>query len=226
VTVQDSAGGVSRGRNEAAAALGDSVDVLGFPNDDSAYPPETLAGVRAAFASAPVAVACRLVEPAGARFALPAVGTALDRRTVWRAIEPATFVARAGFAAADGFRTDMGAGSGAPWGSGEGTDLLLRLLAAGGTVLSRPDLAVLGPGERRDLRAAELVAKHRAYARGTGYVYRTHRYPLPARLRVLAGPLVKALQHDPSPALSLRLALARTAGRIEGLRGSPFRPGR
>lgn len=226
VFVVDSGGGVSRGRNQAAAALAGRVDVVGFPNDDSAYPPSTLAGVAAAFAARSKprvqAVACSYVDPQGPRFVLPQPGTVLDRRSVWRAIEPATFFDAAAFADHGGFREDLGSGSAGPWGSGEGTDLLLRLMASGGTVVGRADLVVRGGGEKRDLSPDAVVRKHRSYARGTGLVYREHGYRRRDRARILAGPLVRPLSHDPSPALSIRLAAARVLGRVEGLRGRPF----
>ena len=41
-----------------------------------------------------------------------------------------------------------------------------------------------GRGEQRDLSVGPLVAKHRRYARGTGYVYRVHPYPWSRRVAV------------------------------------------
>lgn len=226
VMVIASSGGVSRGRNDAFEVLDPRCEVVGFPNDDSEYRHDVLSAVVAAFAGEPppAAVACRLEDPDGTRFVLPPPGALLTRRTVWRAIEPSMFVHRAAFVAAGGFRPDLGTGAASPWGSGEGTDLLLRLLEAGGRVVSRPDLAVHGPGERRDLDDEALIAKHRAYARGTGYVYRIHGYPWPARLRTAVGPLARATGHDAELALSLRLALARTVGRLEGLSARSLTP--
>lgn len=226
VLIVPSTGGASRGRNEAVAALGGAYELLGFPNDDNTYPPDTLRQVVETFTApppAPSGVACALVESDQPRFRLPPDGTPLNRRSVWRAIEPAMFLTTAAFSAAGGFREDMGTGAESPWQSGDGTDLLLRIMDAGGQVLSRPSLAVVGRGERKGLDADALVAKHRAYARGTGYVYRTHPYPAHVRLRVLVAPLVKATRHDPSTRLSLRLALARSIGRFEGLRGRPLK---
>lgn len=220
VQVVPSSGGVSAGRNAAAALLGQGVDVVAFPNDDSTYPASTLEGVARAFAGPrrPDAVACSLEEYGRPRFVLPSPGTALDRVNVWRAIEPATFMCSEAFEAAAGFRQDLGSGAGTPWGSGEGTDLLLRMMSTGGLVLSRADLRVHGPGDRRDLSAEEYVSKHRSYARGTGYVYAVHGYPPLTWLRVLAGPVVKVRRQDPDLRLSVRLAGARTHGRLEGLR--------
>lgn len=224
VHVVPSRGGASEGRNDAVDALGACCDVLGFPNDDNAYLPSTLQEVTQCFLEpdAPDAVAGTLLERGRPRYKLPRDGRLLDRRTVWRAIEPATFLRRAAFETAGRFRLDMGSGAASPWQSGDGTDLLLTLMAQGGRVQSRPGVVVLGPGERKGLSADALVAKHRAYARGTGFVYRTHGYPRHAQLRVLLSPLLKAGAHDPSLALSLRLSLARSTGRLEGLAGRPL----
>ncbi|MGY1727101.1 glycosyltransferase family 2 protein [Geodermatophilus sp. SYSU D01062] len=225
--VVDSAGGASRGRNDAVAAFEHDVDVIGFPNDHSRYDGDCLQQVAAAFAESPQAdaIACSLVEGETARFALPPAGR-LDRMTVWRAIEPAMFVRQRTFERLGGFREDLGTGCPSPWKSGEGTDLLLRIMEEGGTVESRPDIHVSGAGERRDLDADMLVAKHRGYARGTGRVYRLHPYPLWVRARIVAAPWLRLHRHDPSLRLSLRLALARSLGRVEGLSGRvlPSRP--
>ena len=221
VVVVASTGGASRGRNDALNALRGRCEVVGFPNDDCTYPPDTLERVAEAFAvpTPPVAVACTLLEPTGPRFRLPPRGAQLDRRTVWRAIEPATFFRVDAFREAGGFRDDLGAGADTPWQSGDGTDLLLNMMGAGGLVVSRPDLVVLGCGERKGLSADAFVAKHRAYARGTGFVYRIHDYPLHDRVRVAVAPLLKAPGLDACLRLSLRLALARSLGRVEGLTG-------
>lgn len=224
VTVVASSGGASAARNDAVAALGADVDVVSFPNDDSLFPAGTLAQVAEVFVAtpAPWAVSGTVADPDGPRFVLPPTGSLLDRRTVWLAVEPGMFVSRSALQEVGGFRADLGTGAPSPWGSGEGTDLLLRVLAHGGSVRSHPEVVVLGRGERRDLTAQQVVAKHRAYARGTGRVYRLHDYPPTALLRILVAPLVQGFSHDASPTQSLRLARARFLGRLEGLRGAPY----
>lgn len=221
VRVVASEGGASRGRNDAVAALGQGIDVLGFPNDDSALEVDTLALVVSVWSDAapPAAVAGSLHEGGTPRYVLPDAGTALDRRTVWLAIEPSMFISLDAFRAVGGFRADIGTGSPSPWQSGEGTDLLLRVLERGDQVVSRPDVRVLGPGERRALPPRQFVSKHRGYARGTGFVHRVHDYPAWLRLRLVLAPLVVAARHDDDLRLSLRLALARSLGRLEGLAG-------
>jgi len=224
VLITSSVGGVARGRNDAVAALSPWCEVIGFPNDDCRLPPTTIEQVGRAFAGHHEAtvVAGTLVDATGPRMRLPRSGTILNRRSVWRAIEPAMWVRRDAYLAAGGLRDDLGTGSDSPWQSGDGTDLLLRIMASGGTVCSRPEIIVLGRGERRDLAPSAFVAKHRAYARGTGYVYRLHSYPLHDRVRLVVAPLVKVALHDASFALSARIAAARATGRVEGLLGRPL----
>jgi hypothetical protein len=221
--VVDSGGGVSRGRNDAVGALRGEGDILAFPNDDSIYPPSCLEDVAKAFEMAPQAsaIACSLVERGRPRFILPRGGF-LDRITVWRALEPSMFFRHEVFEEMSGFREDLGTGCSTPWQSGDGTDLLLRILEKGGVAIGRPEISVIGTGERRDLDADALVAKHRGYARGMGRVYRLHPYPLWVRARILVSPWLSLREHDPSINLSLRLAVARSVGRAEGLAGKVF----
>ncbi|WP_007511110.1 glycosyltransferase family 2 protein [Pseudofrankia saprophytica] len=220
-----SSGGASRGRNEAFELVASETDVVGLPNDDTWYEPGALAAVRALFREtpAPDAVAASLVDGGRPRLTLPADGTPLDRRTVWRAIEPGLFLRSAVFKELQGFREDLGTGGPSPWQSGEGTDLLLRLLADGGRVVSAPSVRALCDGERRDLTRSEWVLKHRRYARGTGYVYRVHEYPLRRRLTIVAAPWMRAVAARGPLGERFLVARARSLGRVEGLLDRPLR---
>lgn len=223
VVVRPSSGGVSAGRNEAVAALPAEVDVVGFPNDDSWYPRTALEAVADRFrrVDPPDVVACSSDAMTQAR-RLPVRGTALDRYSVWTAVEPGLFVARPAYVKHGGFRVDLGTGSPSPWQSGEGTDLLLRMLAQGARIESAIDIEVSGPGERRELTADEWIRKLRRYARGTGYVYRIHPYPTRVRLRILIAPWGRLLKLHAHPPMALRSSFARSVGRLEGLLARPF----
>ncbi|GAA4972923.1 hypothetical protein WHI96_17605 [Pseudonocardia tropica] len=218
-----SSGGASRGRNDAVAALGEvgEVDVLAFPNDDCRYPHDTLTAVLERFRADPglAALAVTLVDPAGPRLRLPADGTELDRRSVWRAIEPATFVRASVFAELRGFDERIGTGGPTPWQSGEITDLLLRALARGHRVVAAPGIEVRAPGEVRALDAARYRSKVRGYNRGAGHVYRTHRYGLATRLGFLVMPWVRLVQGRRLGASEIALTWQRGLGRLEGLLG-------
>lgn len=223
----DSGGGISRGRNDAMDVLEGDADLLAFPNDHSWYPAGTLAAAAARFEAMgrPGALAGSLVEPSGPRMRLPAPGTPLNRWTVWRAIEPAMFVS-AGPAARLRFREDVGSGSPTPWQAGEGTDLLLRLLAAGDVVRSAPELVVRGEGERRSLSPEEWRRKLRSYARGIGYVLRLHQAgPVETAAQVLL-PWYRFVRRPPfgrrTPAAD---CLQASIGRFEGRLGRTFGEG-
>jgi hypothetical protein len=222
-----SSGGASRGRNAAFELVASDTDVVGLPNDDTWYEPDGLAAVRALFAASPDvdAVATSLLDGDQPRFVLPADGTLLDRRTVWRAIEPGLFLRSKAWTGLRGFREDLGTGGPSPWQSGEGTDLLLRLLARGGRVVSAPSVQARSDGERRGLGGPEWVLKHRRYARGTGYVYRVHGYSLRRRATLVAAPWIRAAAARGPLGERFLVARARSLGRIEGLLERPFRTG-
>jgi hypothetical protein len=219
--VISSAGGVSVGRNDAVAAMGDAIDVLGFPNDHSSYPESSLAEVMECFAgiNPPSVVACSLTDPVQPRLPMPPRGSHLDRTTAWRAIEPATFVRREAFVAAHAFRTDLGTGCHTPWQSGEGTDLLLRLIAAKHTLISRPDIVVIGNSSDDEMLTRALIRKHRGYARGTGFVYRIHGYPPAAKARLVLAPWIRLSSLHDSYGTAVKICAARSLGRLEGLLG-------
>lgn len=217
----ESSRGISRGRNAAIRELRGATDLMTFPNDHSYFPDDTLARACRAFdLSAPAgALAGTLLEPAGVRFVLPPSGTHLTRWTVWRAIEPAMFVASP-LAESLRFREELGLGGSSPWQAGEGTDLLLRIMEAGRPVVAQPDLIVRGDGERRDLSPDEWRTKLRSYARGVGYVLRLHRAgPLETALQI-ALPWHRFARTPPGGARTpARDCLQASIGRLEGRLG-------
>jgi hypothetical protein len=220
VAVVDSRGGASQGRNDAAAALWDDVDVIAFPNDHSRYRDDTIEVAARFFdADADLAgLAGTLLEPTGSRFKLPPRGTLLNRRTVWRAIESTMFV-RSSFA---WFHPGIGPGSSSPWQAGEGTDLLLRMIDEGRRVIAAPEVVVLGPGERRSLNDREWKTKLRSYARGTGYVLRLHHAGPIESLVFVFKPPIRLLIPPSTGRPTLRECLDTVVGRLEGRLGRCF----
>jgi hypothetical protein len=216
----DSTGGASQGRNDAAALLRDNADVIAFPNDHSRYRADTVEVAARFFdADADLAgLAGTLLEPTGARFKLPPSGSALDRRTVWRAIESTLFV-RSGFA---WFRPGLGPGSRSPWQAGEGTDLLLGMISEGRRVIAAPEVVVLSPGERRSLSDPEWQTKLRSYARGTGYVLRLHHAGLIESLLFVLKPPIRLLIPPSTGRPTVRECIATVVGRLEGRLGRCF----
>jgi Glycosyl transferase family 2 len=213
--------GISNGRNAAAAALGDDVDWLWFPNDTNRVEADFLARVAQHCVAPTTVCAVQMVDREGPRHPLPTPGSALTRRTVWGAMEPATFFARDAFDAAGGFNPALGSGADTPWQSGEGPDLLLRMSEradftiewVGDIVLqSQTEFAHLPPHERR--------RKQRNYGRGHGYVLRTWHYPIWYKVANLVGAALMPIRN--SAKFGPREALALLIGRAEGLLGRPF----
>lgn len=213
--------GISNGRNAAAAALGDEVDWLWFPNDTTRIDAQTLERLSHHCVPPSTAVAAQLVDREGPRNPLPAPGSALTRRNVWGAMEPATLFERTAFEAAGGWNLALGSGADTPWQSGEGPDLLLRMAERKDFAIDWvPDVAIQAQTEFAHLPVHERRRKQRSYGRGHGYVLRTWRYPLWYKAANLVAaalmPLRKPEKFGPGEAFALLV------GRAEGVLGRPF----
>lgn len=187
VTRLTSGRGLSLGRNTGWKAL-EECDVVVFPDDDLTFGPEMLAALVAEFRDPQImAVSGRLVGTQTERVAFDGGRCELDRRTVWtRAIEGATSYRMSALRATGGFDETLGVGCPTIWQSGEGTDLLLRVLASGGRAVFEPSVVVT---EHQDeITNTQYLRKVRAYGRGTGRVYRL-RYGLFDRCLVVAKPM-------------------------------------
>ncbi|WP_344975935.1 glycosyltransferase family 2 protein [Streptosporangium fragile] len=220
--------GLSAGRNAGMAALGD-YDVVGFPDDDTWYAPDTLTRVCEAMGGHGV-VSGKLLDAAGrpAQLAFGTEPAVLDRTTVWsQAIEATCFYTAAFMNAVGRFDEGLGAGCPTPWQSGEGTDLLLRGMRDGWSVVYDPRVTVYEDNPFVPAAGTrEFRARARRVARGTGRVYRRH-YGRRARLRTLVRPLGGALLSAARgrwPEAGWHLQ--RLVGRLEGVTGVvlPLRP--
>ncbi|HTV12896.1 MAG TPA: glycosyltransferase family A protein [Acidimicrobiales bacterium] len=219
-----STGGASKGRNDAIRLLRGTTDIMAFPNDHSSFQPDTFSRANRYFAcpGPPGAITGTLLEPTGPRMVVPRSGAELSRHTVWRAIEPSMFV-MSDLAEELGFRESIGTGSPGPWQAGEGTDLLLRIMASGHKVVAAPDVVVVGAGQVRSLTNDEWSLKLRSYARGCGYVLRLHRYgPLGSAFQIVS-PWYRLVWSPPGGArMPPRDCLSATVGRLEGRFGRCF----
>ncbi|MFC9972652.1 hypothetical protein ACFVH6_17365 [Spirillospora sp. NPDC127200] len=196
------------------------IDIVVFADEATWYPPDAFeAGVRALdpavdAMSGRIPVAGDDARPDAEDGPCP-----LDSRTVWtRAFIGACLFRTRFLRAVGGFDEGLGAGSGTPWQSGAGTDLLLRGLRAGQTIMFDPAVRAFeddpddpGPADR---------ARVRHVARGTGRVYRRY-YDGHACARVIFRPLggaaLAALRRRwPESAWYLHKAI----GRLEGMTGA------
>lgn len=210
--------GLSVGRNVGFRMLGE-VDYVTFPDDDCWYEPDVLARAAVALSENPGnGVTGTLESGLGHRLRFGSQKVVLDRVSVWtNAIEATMFLRKADLDALGGFDEQLGIGAQSPWQSGEGTDLLLRLLRADGIVTFVPDLVIHEDGSPLEVRERRMKA--RRYARGTGRVIRRH-YGLWFRVRSLMRPILAGFASVATFQVSdAATRLATLIGRFEGLIG-------
>jgi glycosyltransferase involved in cell wall biosynthesis len=209
--------GLSRARNVGLREV--SGDVVGFPDDDCAYPPGLLDLLAGRFADDPgLDGLTGRAEDADGRSSSswesdPAVLT-LDN--LWnRANAATTFLRRELVDRLGSFDERLGLGSGEAWSSGEETDYLVRAVAAGGRIVYDPSVIVL-----HELREDDTAIGLRDGA-SMGYLLRKHGYPPRTLARMLVRPVGGALLALARLDLPrARYYAATLRGRIRGYRGA------
>jgi glycosyltransferase involved in cell wall biosynthesis len=182
--------GASRARNIGIEhARG---DIVSFPDDDCWYPPDLLEKVVQTLVTHPEVdgLTGRLTDSQGStvmgRF--DSRPGSIEESNVWsRGIEATIFLRRSRVGNIR-FDESLGVGSGTEWGAGEGTDLLLRLLADGKLLYYFPDIAVGHPPLLTRYNAKAWRKAH-SYGCGMGRVLRNHRTPLRLKAKWLMRPL-------------------------------------
>ena len=217
--------GLDRGRNLGARhATG---EWLLFPDDDSWYPADFLKTLRYLIATEPSDIySGRSLNKDGKEIMVSFLGedAEISRANIWHVLIEWVIVFRAEiYRKAGGFDNDLGAGSGTPWNSGEGQDLVLRCLSQGAKGLFRRALYGFHPEEQPNANPQAHISKMHGYSRGKGFVMRRHGYSflefLPELLRPAAGFLVYTATLKPTLA---RRSLAILKGRLYGWRN--FKP--
>lgn len=207
--------GLSRARN-----LGLSMakgDIVGFPDDDCWYAPGLLARVAETLADPNVdGVSFRVRDSRGTCSAggwMSPGRMGMTRENVWRTAVSCSFFLRRKALGTARFDERLGLGSGTPFGSGEETELLLRLLAKGARLRYDGNVTVFHPVFRGPWR----LRRGWRYGLGHGWVLRRHGYGAVRALTAAAlqgGRAAQAL-------LTLRFGkagfhLAQACGRIVG----------
>lgn len=213
--------GASAGRN-AGLALARG-EVVCFPDDTSWYARGTLGAAVAHLEARPaLAGVCGILRTEDGR---PSMLRWADTagpvtRTNWfrTSIEATLFLRRSAVVAVGGFDETMGAGSDQGYGSGEASDLILRMLAAGDAVEYDPAL-VVHHHEPRDALPPDYAGKMAAYGAGFGRLFADHRLPVTLfgwlLARKAAGAAVRAARRQPALA---RSDLAFLRGSVAGYR--------
>lgn len=217
ITRLTSSRGAARGRNTGWRAL-TNCQLVAFPDDDCTYGPEVLARISTQFADGTVdAVAGRLTG-IDSRVVFGDERSIIDRKTVWtKAIEATTFYRLTAIQLAGGFDDSLGVGSQTIWQSGEGTDLLLRVLSLGRMAVYEPSIVVTE--HQLEINPDQYLRKIRAYGRGTGRVYRL-RYTPGERAMAVLRPLIAAAAYTlQGRQFDARKKLHAALGRLEGMRG-------
>ncbi|SIR63237.1 glycosyltransferase family 2 protein [Williamsia sterculiae] len=214
--------GLSVGRNVGMGLV--TAPIVGFPDDNCWYPPETLSKVVELLASRP-----DLAGVSGVQL------TPDGKPSMLRWLEKPTFITRRNFVRTSVSSTlflrvnalpssapfDEGVGAGAPgWrGAGEESDLVLRMLAAGHRIFYDPSIVILQDDDRDDA-TEDLVSKKLKYGVGMGYLWRRHHLPVAHlmyhALRKMVGIVIRAARGD---VIVARSDLAYLRGEVAGWLG-------
>jgi GT2 family glycosyltransferase len=181
--------GLSRARNAALPAL--AADLVAFPDDDCAYPPDLLERVAARFAASTAldGLTGSAVDPDGRKDPswAPEAAT-LDTDNLWnRVISFALFLRRGVVERVGPFEERLGLGSGSLWSSGEEVEYVVRALRSGARIEYDPTLEVHHAVKRYDDR--ELRAVGLRDGASVGWILARHRYGPRTTARMLLRPL-------------------------------------
>ncbi len=216
--------GASRGRNVGTALS--AAPLIAYPDDDAWYPAGTLARVVDLFtADADIAALCgRQVtgdgRPSMLRWETEA-GHVTARNFLRTSIMSTMFFRRSWLDRVGDFDEGMGVGSPGWYGACEESDLLLRVIEAGGRVPYLPDLLIY-QDEPRDTPDEAFVAKMLSYGCGQGRLWRKRSLPRSQLAyfcgRKVAAAAVRAARGD---RVLARADLAWLRGNIAGFRDVP-----
>jgi glycosyltransferase involved in cell wall biosynthesis len=209
--------GLSRARNAALAQL--EGDLVAFPDDDCAYPPDLLerAARRFAAGAALEGVTGRDADPTGrGSRAWPSSPERLTAQNVWyHGLSAAVFLRRGLVERVGPFDERLGLGSGTAWSSGEEVDYLIRAARLGARIEYDPALVV--EHEVRDHDGAGLRSIGSRDGGSVGYLLAKHGYPRRTVARMLVRPgggaALALARRDPERA---RFHLATLRGRLAG----------
>lgn len=220
ISVLKASPGLSKARNIGLGSLSPgSWDVVLIPDDDVVLGRSSLVPIMKAIRRGVQVGSGRLASAAGeSRIDFPDSDIQIDRGNVWSSsIEACFFMTPDALRTVGGYDESLGLGAETPWQSGEGTDLLLRALDAGLDVEFVSKYVLFDP-DTPPLDQAQLRARHRKYARGTGRVYRT-RYGYRSMVKLIARSVLRILHSIVTDPRNCLISFEILIGRLEGMLG-------
>jgi len=170
---------LARARNLGLAHV--QGDVVGFPDDDCAYEPDTLSRAAGFLAEHPErdGVVGNVMdlerEEEAILFYMPQPAAEITPENAWVVGMTAAFFLRA--ERIQGCRFDETIGPGTPWGCGEDTDFFLRCMDGGASFYFDPAIVIRHPTPMRIYSLRQLVRREYQYGRGYGYLMGKRRFP-------------------------------------------------
>lgn len=222
-TVTTSGRGASVGRNEGLRSA--TAPVVAFPDDNCWYAPDTITRVLAALEDDPglcgVSARQATVDGRPSMLRWLAHPTTVTRSNFMRTTICSTlFLRRHVLDSVGPFDESIGVGSSHGIGAGEESDLVLRVLANGGSIAYRPDITVFQDDDREAI-TVEFVDKMLRYGVGNGHLWRRHglsrRQLAYYSARKLAGAGVRAVS---GRSVLARSDIAYLRGTVAGWRGT------
>ncbi|MFJ6158856.1 glycosyltransferase family 2 protein [Pseudarthrobacter sp. NPDC092184] len=221
VQVVSSKPGLSKARNAGLLALEPGWDVVLLPDDDVWMAPGIGRAIEIALRNGNTAGSGRLrpEDPSkGTRIAFPDEEKQITARNVWRtSIEACYFLTPSFLSDVGLYDETLGLGAKSPWQSGEGTDLLLRGLAAGHKISFVPDYELI-EGDSPTLVQLHNNTRLRKYARGTGRVF-AQNYSKWSCAKLIFRSLARLVVQSPQGADAIKRNSQILLGRLEGLLG-------
>ena len=213
--------GASVGRNVGLALT--TAPVVAFPDDDAWYPTDTLSRLIERFGAEPeIAGLCGRQQTSDGRPSMlrwqQEPGFVTSGNFLRTSIMSTMFFRRRWLDLIGEFDENMGVGSASWYGACEESDLLLRVIEAGGTVPYDPTLLVLQE-EPRDRPDDAFVRKMLSYGCGQGHLWRKRGLPRAQLAYLCARKLIAASVRGARGKGTLaRADLAWLRGNIAGLR--------
>lgn len=190
--------GLSLARNKAIEqARG---EWCGFPDDDCYYSRDLMADVFSYINANPEwdGISTMVIDENGKFSAggyMSGKNQRISAKNVWRcAVSPSLFIKREALNDVNGFNKELGVGADTQWGSGEETDIVLRIVEKGYHIEYIPSLKVFhprfcGPWTMNTVKRGFL------YGCGMGYVLKKHRYSIIKAFWFASIQLLKGLEH-------------------------------